>query len=95
MSQNDKPEGEIPINFPESLRGGSYANTMFVHHTREEFLLDFMMIAPPAGSVVARIILSPGHVKRVLVALQENISRYESKFGIIKVAEEPSRQLVM
>jgi hypothetical protein len=95
MSQNEDPKDGVPINFPESLRGGAYANSMIVHHTKEEFILDFIFVAPPAGSLVARIILSPGHVKRVLAALQENMAKYEGKFGTIKVAEEPSGELVM
>ena len=34
---------EVKIAFPESLRGGAYANHMVVAHTKEEFVLDFMM----------------------------------------------------
>jgi hypothetical protein len=42
---------------------------MIVAHTKEEFILDFMMIAPQTGgSVTSRVILSPGHMKRVLEA---------------------------
>jgi hypothetical protein len=33
--------------------------------------------------------MSPGHVKRVISALQENMKRYEEKFGKIKEAETP------
>ena len=62
---------------------------MSIAHTREEFVLDFLMVAPPAGSVTARIILSPGHAKRVAAALVENLRKYEETFGIIHAAEEP------
>ncbi|MEW6173420.1 MAG: DUF3467 domain-containing protein [Bacillota bacterium] len=89
MTQKNNPEEQIPVSFPEENKGGSYANNMVVQHTKEEFILDFMMIAPPAGKVVARIILSPGHVKRVVEALRDNIGKYENKFGAIKAAEEP------
>ena len=57
---------EIQISFPEHLRGGVYSNNMIVAHTKEEFFLDFLMVAPPSGTVTARVILSPGHVKRVV-----------------------------
>ena len=80
---------EITITFPPQLQGGVYANNMVVGHTKEEFILDFMMVAPPTGTVTARVILSPGHMKRVLEALRDNISKYENIFGTIQIAEEP------
>lgn len=80
---------EIRVNFPKELSGGVYSNNMIVAHTREEFIMDFLMVAPPSGAVTARIIVSPGHIKRIVKALEENISKYELKFGSIQVAEEP------
>jgi hypothetical protein len=74
---------EIQVTFPDHLKGGVYANNMSVAHTREEFVLDFLMVAPPAGSVTARIVLSPGHVKRVVSVLAENLRKYEEAFGAI------------
>jgi hypothetical protein len=84
---------EIQVALPEHLRGGSYSNNMIVTHTKEEFLLDFLLVAPPSGTVVSRIILSPGHIKRVVAALQENIAKYEAMHGIIQAAEEPKGKI--
>jgi hypothetical protein len=84
---------EITINFPPQLQGGVYANNMVVSHTKEEFILDFMMVAPPTGTVTARVIVSPGHTKRILEALKENVSKYESSFGTIQIAEEPKGKI--
>ena len=64
-------------------------NNMVVTHTRDEFILDFLMVAPPEGAVNARIIVSPGHMKRICEALKDNIARYEKNFGAIKIADEP------
>jgi hypothetical protein len=80
---------EIKIHFPNELKGGAYANNMLVFHSGEEFILDFLMVAPPEGAVTARVIVSPGHIKRVFNALAENIAKYEEAFGPIRVAEEP------
>ena len=80
---------KIGIEFPSSLKGGVYSNSMVVSHTREEFIMDFMMVAPPTGAVIARIIMSPGHLKRVISALRDNLSKYEKKFGSIEAAAEP------
>jgi len=85
----DQGVQEIKINFPQNLQGGVYANNMVVSHTKEEFILDFIMVAPPTGTVTARVIVSPGHMKRVLEALRDNISKYERAFGTIQIAEPP------
>ncbi len=85
---------DIKVNFPPSLHGGVYSNNMVVTHTKEEFVLDFLMVVPPAGTVTARVIVSPGHMKRILAALQENISKYESAFGTIQIAEEPKGKIL-
>lgn len=88
----DQPR-EIQVTLPEHLRGGTYSNNMIVTHTKEEFLLDFLLVAPPAGTVVSRIILSPGHIKRVVAALEENISRYEAMHGVIQPSEGPKGKI--
>jgi hypothetical protein len=62
---------------------------MLVTHTKEEFIMDFMTVVPPSGAVTARVIMSPGHVKRIIRALQESVSQYESKFGEITEVEAP------
>ncbi len=85
---------EIKVNFPPDLQGGVYSNNMVVAHTKEEFILDFIMVAPPAGAVTARVIVSPGHMKRILVALQDNISKYENTLGTIEIAEEPRGKIL-
>ncbi len=82
---------EVPVLFPDNLKGGVYSNVMTVTHTKEEFVLDFMMVTLPAGSVTARVVISPGHMKRMISALTENLQKYESKFGKITEAAEPPK----
>ena len=81
----------IPIDFPSNLKGGVYCNHMIVGHTKEEFVMDFMVVAQVAGSVTARVIISPGHMKRIINALQNNLTKYERKFGSIEPAKEPAK----
>ena len=64
---------------------------MIVSHTKEEFIMDFMVIAAPTGAVTARVIVSPGHMKRMIRALQDNLKKYEDAFGKIAEAEEPGK----
>ena len=85
----EKKEKELKVRFPEKLMGGSYSNHMIVLHTREEFIMDFIMASPPAGNVTARVITSPGHMKRIIKALEDNVKKYEEKFGEIKEAKAP------
>lgn len=72
---------------------GVYTNNMLVSHSKEEFVLDFMNVYPlqNAGIVSARVITSPGHAKRILGALKENIEKYEKSFGTIEVAKAPAQ----
>lgn len=82
-------ERKIKINFPKELKGGTYSNNLIVSHTKEEFIMDFLMVAAPEGAVTARVIISPGHMKRIISALEQNIKKYEEKFGKIQKAEWP------
>ncbi len=87
--EQEKKTKEIKVKITDEILKGVYANNMMVVHTREEFLLDFINIFPPGGIVNARVIISPGHLKRIIAALKENMKKYEEKFGQIKEAPEP------
>jgi hypothetical protein len=73
----------------EELKG-RYSNLLRITHTREEFILDFINLVPPQGAVTARIVTSPGHLKRIVQALAQNLGRYEEAFGPIPEAADPS-----
>ncbi|HDQ22632.1 MAG TPA: DUF3467 domain-containing protein [Candidatus Uhrbacteria bacterium] len=88
MSQPNEPQ-KINIKITDEILAGKYANMMQVMHTREEFILDFANVAPPQGIMNARVITSPGHMKRIVKALQDNIAKYEQSFGLINEAEPP------
>ena len=80
---------DVPVKLPDSVLPGVYSNQMVVRHTRDEFLLDFIGLFPPQGVVNARVIVSPGHLKRMIRALQDNLSRYETRFGPVIEAAPP------
>ncbi|HEU0050762.1 MAG TPA: DUF3467 domain-containing protein [Patescibacteria group bacterium] len=79
----------MDIKAPEGSLGGKYANMMQVSHTPEEFVLDFISAFPPAGELVARLIVSPRHMKRIVRALADNVNKYEQIHGLIQEANEP------
>ncbi len=80
----------IQINADQKMLVGAYANMMRVLHTKEEFVLEFANVHPPVGEMVAKIITTPGHMKRILAALSENVSKYEASFGKIEEASAPT-----
>jgi len=84
---------EMKIRIPEGLQAGVYANNTLVSHTREEFILDFMMAAPPTGTVVSRVILSPGHLKRFINTLQTNLQKHEQAFGTVQAVDVPTGKI--
>ena len=75
---------QIQIKAKDEELKGNYSNAMQVVHTKEEFILDFFLLSPPEGVLASRIITSPSHLKRMVKALQENLEKYESKFGKIE-----------
>ena len=83
-----KPQ-KLQVKVPERILPGVYSNQMMVAHTREEFVIDFINLFPPEGIVNARVIVSPGHLKRMIRALKDNLSRYEAKYGPIIEATPP------
>lgn len=87
MVQQTPPQ---EIKLADNIPGAEYANLMQVSHTKEEFMLMFANVAGLTGRVVGKIITSPGHLKRIIKALQDNVKMYEDKFGEIKEAEAPS-----
>jgi hypothetical protein len=88
MPEEKKPQ-ELGIKITDEILRGVYANNMVVAHTKEEFFVDFINVIPPQGIVTARVIMSPGHMKRIIRALSENLRKYEARFGEIAEAPEP------
>ena len=64
-----------------------------VNHTETEFTLDFIYVQPqqPKAKVRSRIITSPKHMKRLVAAMQDNLAKFEAKYGVIEPATRASR----
>jgi len=91
MNMQQPNQQQIQIKVSEALTPGTYANSMGVAHTKEEFIMDFMNLIPQqgVGMVVSRVITSPGHMKRILAAMKDNVEKYEKQFGKISEAQSP------
>jgi len=86
----EQKQVQIQIKATDEELKGRYANMVQISSNPEEFVLDFFMTMPPAGQLVSRITMSPGHTKRLYRVLGENLKRYESLAGEkLEEAEEP------
>lgn len=88
-------QGQFQIELPQEAAQGEYANFAIITHSSSDFILDFARVLPglPKAQVRSRVILAPEHAKRLLMALQENIMRYEREFGQIKIPNKESRTI--
>ena len=84
---NDK--NQINIELKEEIAQGIYSNLAIITHSPSEFVVDFIRMMPgmPKAEVKSRIILTPEHAKRLLIALKDNVAKYESANGPIKNIE--------
>jgi hypothetical protein len=89
-NKEKKKTHQIQIELDKEKAQGEYANFAVVTHSLAEFVMDFIRVLPglPKSKVQSRIIMAPMHVKTLMIALQENIRKYEDKFGEIKVAKQ-------
>lgn len=88
--EEEKKAVKIQIHLPEEMAAGRYSNGAVINFSPTEFVLDFLMLQPqqPRATVISRIVMHPGHVNRLKAALEEQIKRYEARFG--KLPEPPT-----
>lgn len=89
MSETPKPpELQLQIQLDDQVANGQYVNMALVNHTETEFTLDFIYVQPqqPKATVRSRIITNPKHMKRLLLAIQDNLAKFEAKFGSVETA---------
>lgn len=83
MADEQTPTGspKIQIVTGDEMSRGRYSNNMVVVHSPEEFIIDWLLNSHGGAHLVSRIIISPGHMKRIIGALTENLRRYEKTHG--------------
>ncbi|MEA3478920.1 MAG: DUF3467 domain-containing protein [Bacteroidota bacterium] len=88
MSDQDQKK-QINIELNEEIAEGIYSNLAMITHSNSEFIIDFIKMMPgiPKAKVKSRIILTPQHAKRLYRALKDNIAKFESMHGNIKIPE--------
>jgi GNAT superfamily N-acetyltransferase len=83
-------EQKMQITADNEARRAHYSNLALIAHRKEEFVIDFLFVDPQAQGqkegralLTSRIVVNPGHMKRLYQAIGENIQRYEKNFGNI------------
>ena len=89
MEKETKKSHQIKIELDDDVGQGEYANFAVVTHSPAEFVMDYIRVLPgmTKSKVKSRIIMAPMHAKTLMMALQDNIKKYENKFGEIKIAK--------
>ena len=85
MAEEKKQGNQVNIELSEEVAEGIYSNLAIISHSNSEFVIDFIRMLPnvPKAKVKSRIILTPGHAKRMLKALSDNVKKYEAQHGTI------------
>jgi hypothetical protein len=91
MNDNNPQQNQINIELDEKTAEGIYSNLAVINHSNTEFVVDFLALMPgvPKAKVKSRIILTPQHAKRLLRALKDNITKFETNNGVIEEGENP------
>ena len=85
-----KNQHQIKVELDEHVGQGEYVNFAVVTHSPAEFVMDFIRVLPgmKKSNVKSRIIMAPMHAKTLMLALQDNITKFEKKFGDIKIPKQ-------
>ena len=86
MAEEKNKKNQVNIELPEDIAEGVYSNLAIISHSQSEFVIDFIRLVPnvPKAKVKSRVILTPGHAKRLHKALTDNLVKFEKQFGSIK-----------
>lgn len=92
-----KTDNELNIELSSEVAQGSYSNLAIITHSSSEFILDFIRMMPgiPKPQVSNRIIMTAEHAKRLYLALQDNISKFEKQYGEIILHNETNNVIPM
>ena len=82
-------DNQFQIELKEDVAEGTYSNLAIIAHSTSEFVIDFVRMMPGVtkAKVKSRIVMTPEHAKRLALALQDNLIKYENQFGEIRLPE--------
>jgi len=89
-----KPQ-QFNVELGEKESEGIYSNLALITHSPSEIIIDFARVMPgvPKAKIYARIVMTPAHAKMLLNALESNIKKFESQFGVIKLIGKEGKEI--
>lgn len=94
--KTDKPAAppqqvQLQIDLDPVIANGAFINLAMVNFNENEFTLDLAYVQPqaPRATVRARAITSPKHMKRLMLAIQDSVQKYEQRFGVLDLGGSP------
>ncbi|MFN9721367.1 MAG: DUF3467 domain-containing protein [Planctomycetota bacterium] len=106
MSETNPPDSSNPDDGPQSqeirhshigalvpshVARGVFTTGAVVLQGQHEFIVDFLLRMQQPQQVVARIVMPPAVVNQFIMALQDNIQRYQERFGDIQMPVIPNQ----
>jgi hypothetical protein len=93
MAQANQNQPQINIELPADIEA-IYSNFAIISHSPSEIVIDFARLLPgnPNSKVLARVVMTPLNAKLLLRALQENLSKYEERFGEVRTPADTGFQ---
>ncbi len=89
MGQQNTQEGkQLDLNLSPEIAKGTYSNLAIITHSQSEFVVDFARMLPgfPKPDICSRIIMTPENAKKLLMALHDNIEKFENQYGDITLS---------
>ncbi|MDG1667735.1 MAG: DUF3467 domain-containing protein [Opitutae bacterium] len=83
IKQKEREE-PLKVSANVEMLKGAYCNSAFIKHSKDDFILDFIMAESGEGYLVSKVITNPSHAKKILKALKDNVEKYEKSYGEIK-----------
>lgn len=92
---SESKQKPLSVEMPANLEP-VYANFSLISHTPSEIIFDLSQLLPnqPKARVKSRVVMTPLNAKLFLHALQENLSKYEARFGEITLPPNQGDDLV-
>jgi len=86
---------QINVELGEKESEGIYSNMVLIAQSPHEIILDFARMVPGTRKtkVYARIIMTPAHAKLLHKALEDNLKKFESQYGEIKLPGGPEKNI--
>ena len=88
-SNNNKQPQPLSIEIKSDIAKGIYSNLAIITHSQIEFVVDFASMLPgmQKPEVLSRVIMTPENATKLLIALQDNMGKYENQYGKVNISD--------